>query len=62
MFKAIVLPPVGVFLERGCVCDLWINIALTCLGYLPGITKYFDEGTKEALKKKKRILNIQCSI
>ncbi|KAI8368057.1 plasma membrane proteolipid 3 [Blakeslea trispora] len=34
---AIVLPPLGVFFERGCVCDFWINIALTCLGYIPGI-------------------------
>ncbi|KAI9468083.1 MAG: plasma membrane proteolipid 3 [Benjaminiella poitrasii] len=34
---AIVLPPLGVFLERGCTCDLLINIALTCLGYIPGI-------------------------
>lgn len=37
---AVVLPPLGVFLERGCVCDLLINIALTCLGYIPGISKY----------------------
>ncbi|ORX59637.1 plasma membrane proteolipid 3 [Hesseltinella vesiculosa] len=34
---AVVLPPLGVFLERGCHCDLFINIALTCLGYIPGI-------------------------
>lgn len=29
---AIFLPPVGVFLERGCNADFWINILLTCLG------------------------------
>ncbi|KAG2157342.1 plasma membrane proteolipid 3 [Suillus clintonianus] len=34
---AIILPPVGVFLERGCGADLLINCLLTLLGYLPGI-------------------------
>ncbi|PKK48413.1 hypothetical protein CI102_8131 [Trichoderma harzianum] len=34
---AIILPPVGVFLERGCGADLLINILLTILGYFPGI-------------------------
>jgi uncharacterized membrane protein YqaE (UPF0057 family) len=34
---AIILPPVGVFLERGCGGDFFINILLTILGYLPGI-------------------------
>lgn len=34
---AIILPPLGVFLERGCGADLLINIVLTCLGYIPGI-------------------------
>ncbi|CAO3669994.1 unnamed protein product [Rhizopus stolonifer] len=34
---AIVLPPLGVFLERGCNVDFFINIALTILGYIPGI-------------------------
>ncbi len=29
---AIILPPVGVFLERGCGADLLINILLTVLG------------------------------
>lgn len=36
---AIVLPPLGVFFERGCNCDVLINIGLTCLGYIPGISK-----------------------
>lgn len=40
MYKAVILPPLGVFFERGCVCDLLINIALTCLGYIPGIGKH----------------------
>ncbi|EZF09764.1 plasma membrane proteolipid 3 [Trichophyton rubrum D6] len=34
---AIILPPIGVFLERGCGADLLINICLTILGYIPGI-------------------------
>ncbi|KAF3073601.1 plasma membrane proteolipid 3 [Trichoderma afarasin] len=34
---AIILPPIGVFLERGCGADLLINILLTILGYFPGI-------------------------
>jgi len=34
---AIVLPPLGVFLERGCNADFFINIVLTILGYIPGI-------------------------
>ncbi|KAI8953197.1 hypothetical protein F4801DRAFT_576655 [Xylaria longipes] len=34
---AVVLPPLGVFLERGCGGDFLINILLTILGYFPGI-------------------------
>ncbi|KAI0006080.1 hypothetical protein BJV74DRAFT_802041 [Russula compacta] len=34
---AIFLPPLGVFLERGCGADFLINILLTILGYIPGI-------------------------
>ncbi|CAI7613269.1 unnamed protein product [Penicillium pancosmium] len=34
---AIILPPLGVFLERGCGADLLINICLTILGWVPGI-------------------------
>ncbi|ORY86944.1 hypothetical protein BCR37DRAFT_343367, partial [Protomyces lactucae-debilis] len=34
---AIFIPPIGVFLERGCGADLLINILLTILGYIPGI-------------------------
>ncbi|KAI9247537.1 plasma membrane proteolipid 3 [Sporodiniella umbellata] len=37
IIAAIVLPPLGVFLERGCNVDFLINIALTVLGYIPGI-------------------------
>jgi len=34
---AVLLPPLGVFLERGCGADFCINILLTILGYIPGI-------------------------
>lgn len=34
---AILLPPVGVFLEVGIGMHFWLNILLTILGYLPGI-------------------------
>jgi len=34
---AILLPPVGVFLEVGIGKHFWINIILTLLGYIPGI-------------------------
>ncbi|KAI0306524.1 hypothetical protein B0F90DRAFT_766810 [Multifurca ochricompacta] len=37
IFFAIFVPPVGVFLERGCNADFLINILLTILGYIPGI-------------------------
>ncbi|CAG8764392.1 3295_t:CDS:1, partial [Dentiscutata erythropus] len=32
---AIFLPPVAVFLKRGCSTDLLINILLTLLGWIP---------------------------
>ncbi len=34
---AIILPPLGVFLEVGITKHFWINIILTLLGYIPGI-------------------------
>ncbi|MER2493050.1 YqaE/Pmp3 family membrane protein [Catenovulum sediminis] len=34
---AILLPPVGVFLQVGIGAPFWINILLTLLGYIPGI-------------------------
>ena len=34
---AIVLPPLGVFLQVGLGKDFWINILLTLLGYIPGL-------------------------
>ncbi|MDB9313940.1 YqaE/Pmp3 family membrane protein [Spirulina sp. CS-785/01] len=34
---AVLLPPLGVFLQVGIGIDFWINILLTLLGYIPGI-------------------------
>ncbi len=34
---AILLPPLGVFLQEGIGKHFWINIILTLLGYIPGI-------------------------
>ena len=34
---AIILPPVGVFMEVGLKGHFWLNILLTILGYIPGI-------------------------
>ncbi len=34
---AILLPPLGVFLQVGLGKHFWINILLTLLGYFPGI-------------------------
>lgn len=34
---AILLPPLGVFLEVGLTGQFWLNILLTLLGYIPGI-------------------------
>ena len=34
---AILLPPLGVFLQVGIGKHFWLNIILTILGYIPGI-------------------------
>ncbi len=34
---AILLPPLGVFLEVGLTKHFWLNVLLTILGYVPGI-------------------------
>lgn len=34
---AILLPPLGVFLQEGFGKHFWINLVLTLLGYIPGI-------------------------
>lgn len=37
LLLAILLPPLGVFLQVGIGPQFWINIILTLLGYIPGI-------------------------
>lgn len=37
IIAAILLPPLGVFLQEGLGKHFWINILLTILGYIPGI-------------------------
>ena len=37
IIAAILLPPLGVFLQVGLGKHFWINILLTLLGYIPGI-------------------------
>lgn len=37
MICAVLLPPLGVFLQTGCSKDLAINGLLTLFGYVPGI-------------------------
>lgn len=34
---AILLPPLGVFLQVGITGHFWLSIVLTLLGYIPGI-------------------------
>ena len=34
---AILIPPLGVFLQVGIGIQFWLNILLTLLGYVPGI-------------------------
>ncbi|WP_307154152.1 YqaE/Pmp3 family membrane protein [Rhodopseudomonas julia] len=34
---AIILPPLGVFLQVGLGLQFWLNILLTLFGYVPGI-------------------------
>ena len=37
VLAAILLPPLGVFLQVGIGLHFWLNILLTIFGYLPGI-------------------------
>ena len=37
IIAAILLPPLGVFLQVGFGKHFWLNIILTLFGYLPGI-------------------------
>jgi uncharacterized membrane protein YqaE (UPF0057 family) len=37
ILAAILLPPLGVFLDRGITPAFWISVVLTCLGFIPGV-------------------------
>lgn len=37
LLLAILLPPLGVFLQVGIGMQFWLNVLLTLLGYVPGI-------------------------
>lgn len=41
MIFAVILPPVGVFLEVGFKGHFWLNILLTLLGFIPGVIHAF---------------------
>lgn len=45
---AIILPPLGVFLERGCGADLLINILLTILGMFAAFASLAIDSTPTA--------------
>lgn len=52
---SILIPPVGVFLTYGLSTTLLINVALTLLGYLPGmihglwaVTKHYERLSQQA--------------
>jgi len=38
---AIFLPPLAVFLKRGCGADFFINICLSILGWIPGVIRMY---------------------
>jgi len=38
-FLALFLPPLSVFLKRGCAADFFINILLSILGWIPGVIR-----------------------
>ena len=37
VIAAVILPPLGVFLQVGFGLQFWLNILLTILGFIPGI-------------------------
>ncbi|KAF8908616.1 hypothetical protein CPB84DRAFT_1767086 [Gymnopilus junonius] len=41
-FLAIFLPPLTVFMKRGCGADFWINVCLWILGWVPGVLHAWD--------------------
>ncbi|EGU83445.1 hypothetical protein FOXB_06035 [Fusarium oxysporum f. sp. conglutinans Fo5176] len=45
ILAAIFIPPLGVFMERGCGGDFWINLLLTCLCPAASIVWSFAENS-----------------
>jgi uncharacterized membrane protein YqaE (UPF0057 family) len=45
-FLALFLPPVPVFIKRGCTADFLINIGLSILGWIPGVIRKFKTGAQ----------------
>jgi uncharacterized membrane protein YqaE (UPF0057 family) len=37
IIAALLLPPLALFLDEGVSRNFWIGVALTCLGFLPGV-------------------------
>lgn len=37
VISAVLLPPLGVFIDRGMGRDFWVAAGLTCLAWLPGV-------------------------
>ncbi len=37
IIAAIILPPLGVFLQVGLGAHFWLNVLLTLLGFIPGV-------------------------
>ncbi|KAI8147056.1 hypothetical protein BJV82DRAFT_597550 [Fennellomyces sp. T-0311] len=53
----LLLPPLGVFLMRGCHIDFWINVILTICGYIPGHLHAFYVLIKEREARRTVIIN-----
>jgi uncharacterized membrane protein YqaE (UPF0057 family) len=41
LLAALLLPPLSVFLQEGLSRNFWIDVGLTCLGFVPGIVFAF---------------------
>ncbi|MDB5698905.1 MAG: hypothetical protein JWN69_1709 [Alphaproteobacteria bacterium] len=41
IIAALLLPPLALFLDEGVSRNFWIDLALTCLGFVPGVVFAF---------------------
>ena len=41
LLLAVLLPPLGVLLQKGLKGPFWVNLILTILGYVPGVVHAF---------------------